>query len=147
MGEGKLRPYANRIKPMKINKIDHISIAVKDSSTFGKMFSELFGINFGAEKEVPDQKVKVSFGNFNGSKLELTSPTSLESPISKFLEKRGDGLHHICLEVDNLEKCLEELKQKGVDPLGKISIGSYGKKIVFLDLKKTGGVLIELKEK
>ncbi|EQB63888.1 MAG: hypothetical protein RBG1_1C00001G1467 [candidate division Zixibacteria bacterium RBG-1] len=132
---------------MKINKIDHISIAVKDISTFGKIFSELFGISFGAEREVPDQKVKVVFGTFNGSKIELTAPASPDSPIAKFLEKRGDGLHHICLEVDNLEKCLQELKQKGVEPLGKISTGSYGKKIVFLDFKKTGGVLIELKEK
>jgi len=132
---------------MKINKIDHISIAVKDIKSFGKIFSGLFGVNFGPEQEVPDQKVKVSFGSFNGPKLELTSPTSSDSPISKFLEKRGDGLHHICLEVDNLEKCLEELKQKGVEPLGKISTGSYGKKIAFLDFKKTGGVLIELKEK
>ena len=132
---------------MKINKIDHISIAVKDIKSFGKIFSDLFGANFGPEQEVTDQKVKVSFGNFNGSKIELTAPTSPDSPISKFLEKRGDGLHHICLEVDNLEKCLEELKQKGVKPLEKISTGSYGKKIVFLDFKKTGGVLIELKEK
>ncbi len=132
---------------MKINKIDHISIVVRDIQVFGKIFSELFGIEFGPQREVPDQKVKVAFGNFNGTKLELTSPTSSDSPISKFLEKRGDGLHHICLEVDSLEKCLEELKQKGAEPLGKISFGSYGKKIVFLDLKKTGGVLIELKEK
>ncbi len=132
---------------MKINKIDHISIAVKDIQSFGKLFSELLEIEFGPAKEVPDQKVKVAFGNFNGTKLELTSPASPDSPISKFLEKRGDGLHHICLEVDNLEKCLEELKQKGVEPLGKISTGSYGKKIVFLDLKKTAGVLVELKEK
>ena len=132
---------------MKINKIDHISIAVKDIKTFGKIFSELFGIDFGPEKEVPDQKVKVAFGNFNGAKLELTSPTSPDSPISKFLVKRGDGLHHICLEVDNLEETLEKLKEKGVEPIGKVSTGSYGKKIVFLDLKKTGGVLIELKEK
>jgi len=132
---------------MKINKIDHISIAVKDIQTFAKFFSELFGIEFGPEKEVPDQRVNVSFGSFNGSKLELTSPTSSDSPISKFLEKKGDALHHICLKVDNLEKCLEELKQKGVEPLGKISTGSYGEKIVFLDFKKTGGVLIELKEK
>lgn len=132
---------------MKINKIDHISIAVKDIKKFGKIFSDLFGANFGLEQEVPDQKVKVAFGNFNGSKIELTAPTSPDSPISNFIEKRGDGLHHICLEVDNLEKCLEELKQKGVEPLGKISTGSYGKKIVFLDFKKTGGVLIELKEK
>ncbi len=132
---------------MKINKIDHISIAVKNIQSFGKIFSELFGIEFGPEKEVPDQKVKVAFGNLNGTKLELTSPASLDSPISKFLEKRGDGLHHICLEVDNLEKALESLKEKGVEPLGKVSTGSYGKKIVFLDLKKTGGVLIELKEK
>src|SRR5574341_1660019 len=93
------------------------------------------------------QKVKVAFGNFNGTKLELTSPVSSDSPISRFLEKRGDGLHHICLEVDNLEKSLEELKQKGTEPLGKISTGSSGKKIVFIDLKKTGGVLIELREK
>jgi len=132
---------------MKINKIDHISIAVKDIESFGKIFSGLFGINFGAEQEVPEQKVKVAFGSFDGAKIELTEATSPDSPISKFLDKRGDGLHHICLEVDNLEKCLEELKQKGVEPLGKISSGSYGKKIVFLDLKKTGGVLIELKEK
>ncbi len=132
---------------MKINKIDHISIAVKNIQSFGKILSELFGIELGPVKEVTDQKVKVTFGNLNGTKLELTSPASPDSPISKFLEKRGDGLHHICLEVDNLEETLKELNEKGVKPLGKVSAGSYGKKIVFLDLKKTGGVLIELKEK
>src|SRR3990170_3981747 len=128
---------------MKINKIDHISIAVRDIQAFGKIFSELFGIKFSPEKEVAEQKVKVAFGNFDGAKLELISPASADSPISKFLENRGNGLHHICFEVDNLEKCLEELKQKGVDALGRISTGSYGKIIVFLDLKKTGGVLVE----
>ena len=119
----------------------------KISPFIGKIFSELFGIDFGSEKEVEEQKVKVCFGNLNGTKLELISPLASDSPISKFLEKRGDGLHHICLEVENLEKSLKELKKKGVEPTGKISYGSYGKKIVFLDLKKTGGVLVELKEK
>ena len=132
---------------MKINKIDHISIAVKDIKSFGKIVSDLFGATFGPEQEVPDQKVKVSFGSFNVSKLELISPISSDSPISKFLDKKGDGLHHICLEVENLEETLKKLKEKGVEPIGKISTGSYGKKIVFLNFKKTGGVLIELKEK
>ena len=128
-------------------KISHVSVAVKDITKFNQLFSHLFGVNFTAPKTLNDQKVKLSFGETEGSKLEVISPSSPDSSVAKFLEKRGEGLHHICFEVEDLGRVLADLKTKGVEVIGEPKLGGSGKKIVFLHPKSTGGVLVELKER
>ena len=129
-----------------MTKLSHISIAVRDINKFAKLYENLFGIKFSSPKFVQSQKINLSFGETEGVKLELVSPPSEDSPIAKFLVKKGEGLHHICLEVENLDLVLEGLKKKGVEIIGAPAIGGSGKKIVFLHPKSTGGVLVELKE-
>src|SRR5574341_235501 len=113
-------------------KLNHISIAVKDANKFAELYEALFDIKFTPVKLLDSQKVYLRFGETEGAKIELISPASTDSPISKFLEKKGEGLHHICLEVENLDKALEGLKKKGVDIIGEPTIGGSGKNIVFL---------------
>ena len=127
-------------------KLNHVSIAVRDISKFANLYESLFGIKFSDQKSVESQKVNLSFGNTEGTKLELISPASEGSPIVKFLEKKGEGLHHICLEVENLDEVLDDLKKKEVEIIGVPTMGGSGKRIVFLHPRNTGGVLIELKE-
>ena len=127
-------------------KLNHISIAVKEMDKFIQIYETLFGIRFSPIKQLNSQKVYLSFGETEGAKIELVSPSEKDSPISQFLEKRGEGLHHICLEVENLDKALDDLKKKGVEIIGTPTRGGSGKKIVFLNPGSTGGVLIELKQ-
>ncbi len=129
-----------------MQRLNHVSIAVKDVDKFAELYERLFGIRFSATKHLDSQKVHLRFGETGEAKIELIAPSDVDSPISKFLEKRGEGLHHICLEVENLNLALEGLKKKGVEIIGAPTIGGSGKKIVFLHPKSTGGVLIELKE-
>lgn len=131
---------------MSMPKLNHVSIGVKDINKFAELYERLFGIEFSPAKLLDSQKVYLRFGETEGAKLELISPVSADSPISKFLEKRGEGLHHICLEVDNLDLALEGLKKKGVEVIGAPTIGGSGKNIVFLHPRSTGGVLVELKQ-
>ena len=128
-------------------KINHISIAVRDIRKFAELYATLFGIKFKPAKLSEGQKVYLSFGETEGTGLELISPATDDSPVSKFLDKRGEGLHHICFEVENLEQSLRNLKSKGVEIIGEPSGGGAGKRIVFLHPRSTGGILIELKER
>jgi len=130
-----------------LTKINHFSIAVKDIQKFADLYSTLFGIRFTLPELLKTQNAYLSFGETEGAKLELISPVSEDSPVWKFLDKRGEGLHHVCFEVENLEQSLQSLKSKGVEIIGEPSEGGTGKKIVFLHPRNTGGILIELKEK
>lgn len=127
-------------------KLNHVSIAVKNANKFAELYQALFDIKFSPAKLLDSQKVYLRFGETDGAKIELTSPSSPESPITKFLEKRGEGLHHICLEVENLDQTLDDLRKKEVEIIGKPTVGDSGKRIVFLHPRSTGGILIELKE-
>ncbi|OGC92805.1 MAG: methylmalonyl-CoA epimerase [candidate division Zixibacteria bacterium RBG_16_48_11] len=127
-------------------RINHISIAARDIQKFAELYEVLFGIKFKPATLLEGQKVYLSFGETEGTGLELISPATDDSPVSKFLDKRGEGLHHVCFEVENLEQSLQSLKSKGVEIIGEPSEGGTGKKIVFLHPRSTGGVLIELKE-
>jgi len=128
-------------------KLDHVSIAVREINKFAELFEKLFGVKFSPVKNLDSQRVYLRLGETEGTKIELISPSAADSPISKFLEKRGEGLHHICLEVENLDTALQDLKKKGVEIIGPPTLGGSEKKIVFLHPKSTGGVLVELKEK
>ena len=127
-----------------MKKLDHIAIAVNSLEESIKIFTELLGIEPEMET-LSAEKVNTALYNLSGVSLELVEPIGDDSPITKFLEKRGEGLHHICLKVEKLEESVEALKEKGFEVIDETpKIGAGGKKIVFLHPKSTGGVLFEL---
>jgi methylmalonyl-CoA/ethylmalonyl-CoA epimerase len=130
-------------------KVDHVAVAVPDLDEAIALYKKLLGKEPEHIEEVADQKVKAAFFGVGETNIELLWPTAPDSPISKFLEdKKGrGGLHHICLQVSDLEGHLEKLKQMGVKLIDeKPRIGAHGKRIAFVHPKSTGGVLIELSE-
>ena len=130
-----------------IEKIDHIGIAVKDLEKACDAFDKL-GIKVAGKEDVKEQKVKVAFLPVDDSELELLESTSPDSPINKFIEKKGEGIHHIAFKVKNIDKILEKLKKKGVRLIDEKSrYGAGGAKIAFLHPKSTNGILIELCER
>ncbi len=129
-------------------KIDHLGIAVKNLEESLKFYHELLGLPLKGIEEVESQKVRVAFLPVGESKFELLEPTDPESPIAKFIDKRGTGVHHVALKVTNLEEEIERLKAAGVRFIGeKPTIGAGGAKIIFAHPKSTNGVLLELCEK
>ena len=132
---------------MKLDRIEHIGIAVKDVKEASKFYKDVFECTISDVIDVPDRKLRIAFTDIGGVKLEFLMPTDNESVIAKFIDKRGEGIHHICFEVEDVEKAASELTDKGVQLVEKPRMGPEGKKIVFLNPKGTHGVLIELKEK
>ena len=133
---------------MKLDKIEHIGIAVKDIGKVSKFYKDVFGCQISEEMDVPERKIRIAFTEISGVKLEFVMPTDKESVVAKFIDKKGEGIHHICFEVDDVERATAELKDKGVELVDdKPRMGAEGKKIVFIQPKSTHGVLIELKEK
>ncbi len=133
---------------MKLDKIEHIGIAVKDISEVSRFYKDVFDCQISEEMNVPDRKLRIAFTDISGVKLEFVMPTDKESVVAKFIDKRGEGIHHVCFEVDDVEKATAELKDKGVELVDdKPRLGAEGKKIIFLKPKSTHGVLIELKER
>jgi methylmalonyl-CoA/ethylmalonyl-CoA epimerase len=134
---------------MAFKKVDHVAVAVPDLEAAIQLYKSLLGKDPEHIEEVSDQKVKAAFFGVGETNIELLFPTAPDSPISKFLEeKKGrGGLHHICLQVSDLEGHLAKLKQMGVKLIDeKPRIGAHGKRIAFVHPKSTGGVLIELSE-
>ena len=133
---------------MKISKIDHIGIAVKDLKLVARLYLDAFGLKLSEETDVPERKLRIAFVELSGVKLEFLTPTDKDSVIAKFIDKRSEGIHHICFEVDDIEEAVSELKSKGVEFVDeKPRLGVEGDKIIFLQPKSAYGVLIELKEK
>lgn len=132
---------------MDISHIEHIGIAVKNLDESIKKYEELFNIKCYAIEEVKDQKVKTAFFKIGQTKIELLEGTDPDSAISKFIEKRGEGVQHIAFAVKNIENVLEDLKNKNVQLIDeKPRKGAEGLHIAFLHPKSTGGVLVELCE-
>ena len=128
-----------------VSGIEHIAIAVHTLSDAVPFYRELLGLEFEGIEEVPEQKVRVAFLRLGTTRIELLEPTSDDSPISKFLEKRGPGLHHIALATDNLDERLTSLKEAGVRLIDETpKTGAEGKQIAFVHPKSTSGVLLEL---
>ncbi len=128
-------------------KIRHIAIAVKDIEKARALFSLIAGAPASAAHEVPDQKVKVSFIENGETKIELIQPTEGNVGVAKFLEKRGEGLHHICLEVDDIESTLSEFRKQGIRLIDeRPRLGAEGHRVAFVHPQSTGGVLIEIEE-
>jgi methylmalonyl-CoA epimerase len=131
-----------------IEKIDHIGVAVKSIDESMKVYTEILGLKVTGIETVEEQKVKTAFIPIGESEIELLESTSPDGPIAKFIEKRGEGIQHIALRVDNLKAKLEELKQNGVRLIDENPrLGAGGAKIAFIHPKDTKGVLIELCER
>ena len=132
---------------MKILKIDHIGIAVKNLAESSKLY-ELLGIKSTGTEEVAEQKVKVAFFPVGDSEVELLESTVPDGPIARYIEKNGEGMQHIALRVDDLEAALAELKAKGVRLIDeKPRYGAGGARIAFVHPKSFGGILLELSER
>ena len=131
-----------------INKIDHIGIAVRSIEQAMKIYTEKLLLKCGEISEVPEQKVKVASLKIGESGIELIEPITQDSTVAKFLEQKGEGIHHIAFEVTNLETRLNELKNNGTRLIDeKPRTGAHGTKIAFIHPKDTKGTLIELVEK
>ena len=127
-----------------INKIEHIGIAVKNLEQAIQTFEKLLNTNCYKIEEVQDQKVKTAFLKVGETKIELLEATSSDSPIAKFIDKRGEGIHHIAFEVENLENKLTELKELNFQLIDdKPKIGAENFLIAFLHPQSVNGVLTE----
>jgi len=130
-----------------VNKIDHVGIAVKSVEEPLKFYEKLGLVAEGTEI-VEEQKVKVAFLPLGDSELELLESTEKDGPIAKFIEKKGEGMQHIALRVDDIEAAIEEMKSKGIRMIDeKPRYGAGGAKIAFCHPKSTNGVLLELTER
>jgi methylmalonyl-CoA epimerase len=126
--------------------MDHVGVAVKNLDEAIGVYRDILGFKLLGVHVLTERKVKVAFLSTGGeTQIELLEPLGSESPVAKFLESRGEGIHHIAVKVDDIEKALEELKKKGVTLVDeKPRAGAEGKKIAFVHPKSTKGVLLEL---
>ena len=128
-----------------MNKIEHIGIAVKDLEKSNQLFASLFGKSHYKIEEVISEGVKTSFFNSGPNKIELLEATNPNSPIAKFIEKKGEGIHHIAFAVDDIISEIKRLKKEGFTILNETpKKGADNKLVAFLHPKTTNGVLIEL---
>src|SRR6266516_3154589 len=131
-------------------RIDHVAIIVRNIEQSLVFYRDTLGITLGEIKEVPGEQVRIAFlllGGSAGSVIELIEPTTPDSSLAKFIEQRGKGLHHICLEVENIEAALAEMKEKSALVLDKQPRIAAEGRAIFLHPKRTNGVLLELLEK
>jgi len=131
------------MKPLKIN---HVAIVVQDLDAALSFWQKTFGLKLDHVEEVPSQKSKVAFLPLGESEIELVQPTTTDSGLAGFLEKRGEGMHHVCIEVEDIEAALAELKSKGVRLINEVPEELPGRKMAFIHPKAANGVLIELYE-
>ncbi|MBO4615008.1 MAG: methylmalonyl-CoA epimerase [Bacteroidales bacterium] len=132
---------------MDISHIEHIGIAVKSIEETSKYYEGVLGLKCYAIEEVADQKVKTAFFKVGQTKIELLEPTAEDSTVAKFIENRGEGIHHIAFCVNGIEKCLSEVELAGLRLIDKAPRkGAEGLSIAFLHPKSTFGVLTEMCE-
>ncbi len=133
---------------MKILGIEHIGIAVKDLDTSAAFWKHVLKISHKGTETVAQEGVTTDIYDTGRGKVELLKSTVSGSVIEKFLENRGEGIHHVCFEVDNINKAILELKELNIDIISdRPTVGAEGYKVVFIHPKSTGGVLVELAQK
>jgi len=133
---------------MNLKNIDHIGIAVSNLQESLSFWETSLGIELHGIEEVAEQKVRTAFLPIDDTEIELLEPTSAESSVAKFIEKRGEGLHHIAIRVDDIEAALAELKAKGIQLIDETPRnGAGGARIAFVHPRSTHGVLLELCER
>lgn len=124
-------------------RVDHIAIAVNNVEEALKNYQNILKIEKIDIEEVPNEKVRVVMLKLEDSRIELMEPMADDSPISKFLKEKGEGIHHIAITADNIEDDVARAKKNGMRFLGEIRSGSYGRKITFIHPKSLNGVLTE----
>jgi len=133
---------------MNLKNIDHIGIAVTNLQESLSFWETSLGIELHGIEEVAEQKVRTAFLPVGGTEIELLEPTSADSSVARFIEKHGEGLHHIAIRVDDIEAALAEMKAKGIQLIDETPrIGAGGTRIAFVHPKATHGVLLELCER
>ena len=133
---------------MKILGIEHIGIAVKDLDANAPFWKHVLKISHKGTETVAQEGVTTDIYDTGSGKVELLKSTVSGSVIEKFLENRGEGIHHVCFEVDNINKAIIELKELNIDVISdRPTVGAEGYKVVFIHPKSTGGVLVELAQK
>ena len=133
---------------MKILGIEHIGIAVKDLDTNAPFWKHVLKISHKGTETVAQEGVTTDIYDTGSGKVELLKSTVSGSVIEKFLENRGEGIHHVCFEVDNINKAIIELNELNIDVISdRPTVGAEGYKVVFIHPKSTGGVLVELAQK
>lgn len=125
-------------------KIDHIAIAVNNVEEAAKIYQEALGVDTVEFETVESEGVKLAILHLENGRIELMQPMNDESPIKKFLDKKGQGLHHMALQTNNIEGEVERMEGCGIQFLGKIRPGSEGTKVIFIHPKSLSGVLAEL---
>ena len=130
-----------------LKKINHIAVAVNDLEEASKFYQTVLGLTLSGVEVVTAQKTKVGFFNIGESNIELVQPAEPDSPLVKFLETKGQGIHHICFEVDDVEAEVKTYLEKGATMVDqKPRPGAHNTKVAFVHPKSSGGVLIELCE-
>ena len=130
-----------------LSKISHIGIAVKSLQEQVPFYKDVLKMEYSGEEVVAEQKVKVAMFKIGEVKIELVSPTSPDSPIAKFIEKKGEGIHHIAYQTDNIEKEIKNIEDHGLRMIDKEpKSGAHNTKIAFIHPKSSGKVLTELTE-
>ena len=124
--------------------LNHVCIAVRDIEETLRLYRDLFGVDSAEIEEIADQGVKATLVRVGGSQLEFIQPTDHEGSVARFIERRGEGLHHVCFEVEDLQRTLDNLDAKGVELIDKEPRQGLSGMIAFLHPRSTGGVLIEL---
>jgi len=125
-------------------KIDHIAIAVNNVEDAAKIYQEALGVDTVEFETVESEGVKLAIIHLENGRIELMQPMNDESPIKKFLDKKGQGLHHMALQTDNIDGEVERMEECGIQFLGKIRPGSEGTKVIFIHPKSLSDVLAEL---
>lgn len=134
---------------MKILKPDHIAVAVRSLEAGLPLWEALLGVGSGPVEELPDRGVRAArLEPAGGTAVEVIAPLGGDSPLRRFLESRGEGLHHLCLEVEDIDAAVSELKARGFRLLPEAPVaGAGGTRVVFIHPKSCGGVLLELVER
>jgi methylmalonyl-CoA/ethylmalonyl-CoA epimerase len=127
-------------------RVDHIAIAVNNVEEALKNYQKILNVDRLEIEEVPHEKVKVAMLELEDTRIELMEPTADDSPIKKFLTDRGEGIHHIAITADDIEKDVARAQQSGMRMLGGLRSGSYGRRITFIHPKSLNGVLTEFCE-
>jgi methylmalonyl-CoA/ethylmalonyl-CoA epimerase len=127
-------------------RVDHIAIAVNNVQQALTDYQKIFSVDELKIEEVPNEKVRVAMLMLEDTRIELMEPMAPDSPISKFLQERGEGIHHIAITADNIEKDVARASENGMKMLGGLRTGSYGRKITFIHPKSLHGVLTEFCE-
>lgn len=132
---------------METKRIDHIGIAVKDASEKLRLYKDFLGLEVTEVEELPERGLRVYFIKIGDTRIELLEPMHENSEVSGFLEKKGEGIHHIAFNIHGIDEAVKLAKENGLQPLSEEpKIGAGGTKVLFLHPKTTGGVLVELVE-